>query len=60
MSSNKKSLVVWFLFLRSINSKRKIKETVGPLVNAAENLVTKDMEKFEVLSDFFTSGFPGT
>lgn len=64
MRSNKKSLwgfvVLLVLFgLRSISSKTKIKETVGQLVNAAEDLVTKNMEKFDVLSGYFASVFIG-
>ena len=35
-------------FYKSINSKRKTMENVGPLLNAARELVTNDTEKAEV------------
>lgn len=38
-----------------ISSKRKIRENTGPLLNEAGHLVTKDMEKAEVLNASFTS-----
>lgn len=34
-------------FLRYINSKRKIRENVGPLLTGARDLVTKDMQEAE-------------
>ena len=51
MKSNKKG------FYRFMSSKIKTMENVGPLLNGTGDLVLKDMEKSEVLSDFFTSVF---
>lgn len=45
VKSNKKD------FSRFNSSKKKTSENVGPLLNGADGLVTKDMEKVEVLSD---------
>ena len=36
-----------------------MRENVGPLRNERGDLVTQDMEKAEVLSDFFASVFTG-
>ncbi|GAB0207839.1 mitochondrial enolase superfamily member 1 [Grus japonensis] len=50
---NKKS------FYRYVSEKRKTRENVGPLRNETGDLVTQDMEKAEVLNDFFASVFTG-
>lgn len=39
-------------FYKYINSKRKTKENMGPLLNGAGALVTKDTEEPEVLNAF--------
>ena len=36
-----------------------MRENVGPLQNETGDLVTQDMEKAEVLNDFFASVFTG-
>ncbi|GAB0201619.1 class II histocompatibility antigen, B-L beta chain-like [Grus japonensis] len=46
-------------FYRYISDKRKMRENVGPLWNETGDLVTWDMEKAEVLNDFFASVFTG-
>ncbi|GAB0208696.1 mitochondrial enolase superfamily member 1 [Grus japonensis] len=46
---NKKS------FYRYISDKRRTRENVGPLWNETGDLVAQDMEKAEVLNDFFAS-----
>ncbi|GAB0178229.1 mitochondrial enolase superfamily member 1 [Grus japonensis] len=51
IKGNKKS------FCRYISDKRKMRENVGPLRKETGNLVTQDMEKAEVLKDFFASVF---
>ncbi|GAB0195852.1 mitochondrial enolase superfamily member 1 [Grus japonensis] len=51
VKGNKKS------FCRYISDKRKMRENVGPLLKETGDLVTWDMEKAEVLSDFFASVF---
>ena len=53
VKGNKKS------FYRYISDKRKTRENVGPLQKEMVDLVTCDMEKAEVLSNFFASGFTG-
>ncbi|GAB0208082.1 mitochondrial enolase superfamily member 1 [Grus japonensis] len=53
IKGNKKS------FYRYVSDKRKTRENVGPLWNDTGNLVTQDMEKAEVLNDFFASVFTG-
>ncbi|GAB0186694.1 mitochondrial enolase superfamily member 1 [Grus japonensis] len=53
VKSNKKS------FYRYISDKRKMRENVGPLWNETGDLVAQDMEKAEVLNDFFASVFTG-
>ncbi|GAB0204661.1 mitochondrial enolase superfamily member 1 [Grus japonensis] len=50
---NKKS------FYRYVSDKRRTRENVGPLRNETGDLVTQDMEKAEVLNDFFASVFTG-
>lgn len=46
-------------FNKCISSKRKTREYVGLLLNVPGDLETKDVEKAEVLSAFFTSVFTG-
>ena len=53
VKGNKKS------FYRHVGDKRKTKENVGPLWKEKGDLVTWDMEKAEVLNDFFASVFTG-
>ncbi|GAB0206425.1 mitochondrial enolase superfamily member 1 [Grus japonensis] len=53
VKDNKKS------FYRYVSDKRRTRENVGPLRNETGDLVTQDMEKAEVLSDFFASVFTG-
>ncbi|GAB0184683.1 mitochondrial enolase superfamily member 1 [Grus japonensis] len=53
VKDNKKS------FYRYVSGKRRTRENVGPLQNETGDLVTQDMEKAEVLSDFFASVFTG-
>ncbi|KAK4827148.1 hypothetical protein QYF61_015102 [Mycteria americana] len=44
-------------FYKFINSKRKTKENMGPLLNVARELVTNGTEKAEILDAFFASVF---
>ncbi|GAB0180169.1 mitochondrial enolase superfamily member 1 [Grus japonensis] len=53
VKDNKKS------FYRYVSDKRRTRENVGPLQNETGDLVTQDMEKAEVLNDFFASVFNG-
>ncbi|KFW07543.1 hypothetical protein N327_05512, partial [Fulmarus glacialis] len=53
IKGNKKS------FYRYVRDKRKTREKVGPLRKEMGDLVTRDVEKAEVLNDFFTSIFTG-
>ncbi|GAB0191906.1 mitochondrial enolase superfamily member 1 [Grus japonensis] len=53
IKGNKKS------FYRYVSDKRKTRENVGPLWNDTGDLATQDMEKAEVLKDFFASVFTG-
>jgi len=46
-------------FYRYVSDKRKTRENVGPLWKEMRDLVTQDMEKAEVISDFFASVFTG-
>jgi len=38
-----------------VSDKRKVKENVGPLWKETWDLVTRDMEKAEILNNFFAS-----
>ncbi|CAM5102330.1 unnamed protein product [Eretmochelys imbricata] len=51
VKSNKKG------FFRYVSNKKKVKESVGPLLNEGGNLVTEDAEKANVLNAFFASVF---
>jgi len=53
VKGNKKS------FCRSVSGKRKARDNVSPLWKEMGALVTWDMEKAEVLSDFVASVFTG-
>ncbi|GAB0178252.1 hypothetical protein GRJ2_000290500 [Grus japonensis] len=53
VKDNKKS------FYRYVSGKRRTRENMGPLQNETGDLVTQDMEKAEVLNDFFASVFTG-
>lgn len=53
VNSNKKG------FYRCISDTRKSSETVGSLQKEMVDLLTQDMEKAEVVHDFFTSVFIG-
>ncbi|GAB0176409.1 mitochondrial enolase superfamily member 1 [Grus japonensis] len=53
VKDNKKS------FYRYVSDKRRTRENVGPCRNETGDLVTQDMEKAEVLNDFFASVFTG-
>ncbi|GAB0208321.1 mitochondrial enolase superfamily member 1 [Grus japonensis] len=46
-------------FYRYVSEKRRTRENVGPLRNETGDLVVQDMEKAEVLNDFFASVFTG-
>ncbi|GAB0190131.1 hypothetical protein GRJ2_001478400 [Grus japonensis] len=52
VKDNKKSF-----YRYDVSDKRRTRENVGPLWNETGNLVTQDMEKAEVLNDFFASVF---
>ncbi|CAM5145543.1 unnamed protein product [Natator depressus] len=51
VKSNKKG------FFRYVSNKKKVKKSVGPLLNEGGNLVTEDVEKANVLNAFFASVF---
>ncbi|GAB0210220.1 mitochondrial enolase superfamily member 1 [Grus japonensis] len=53
VKDNKKS------FYRYVSEKRRTRENVGPLRNETGDLVTQDMDKAEVVNDFFASVFTG-
>ncbi|GAB0210350.1 mitochondrial enolase superfamily member 1 [Grus japonensis] len=53
VKDNKKS------FYRYVSDKRRTRENMGPLRNEMGDPVTQDMEKAEVLDDFFASVFTG-
>ncbi|GAB0183106.1 mitochondrial enolase superfamily member 1 [Grus japonensis] len=46
-------------FYRYVSDKTKNRKNVSPLQNETGDLVTQDMEKAEVLNDFFASVFTG-
>ncbi|KFQ61370.1 hypothetical protein N334_04214, partial [Pelecanus crispus] len=46
-------------FYRYVNQKRKVKESVPPLMNKNGDLVSTDKGKAEVLNNFFSSVFSG-
>lgn len=46
-------------FPKYSSSKKTIRENDGTLLNEAENLVTKDMQKIELLNVLFTLVFAG-
>ncbi|KFV18986.1 hypothetical protein N340_02246, partial [Tauraco erythrolophus] len=46
-------------FYRYVSDKIRSRENVGPLRKETEDLATRDMEKAEVLNDFFVSVFTG-
>jgi len=50
-------LIVKICFYKYINSKRRAKENLHPLTDAAGNIISKDDGKDEVLNDFFTCVF---
>jgi len=47
-------------FYRYIAQKRQAKASVPPLENVKAELASTDMEKAEVLNDFFASDFTGS
>ncbi|CAM4712323.1 unnamed protein product [Caretta caretta] len=51
VKSNKKG------FYRYVSNKKKVRESVGPLLDGGGNLVTEDVEKANVLNAFFASVF---
>ncbi|CAM5088769.1 unnamed protein product [Natator depressus] len=51
VKSNKKG------FFRYVGNKKKVKESVGPLLNEGGSLVTEDVEKANILNTFFASVF---
>ncbi|XP_050792312.1 myoD family inhibitor domain-containing protein isoform X1 [Gopherus flavomarginatus] len=51
VKSNKKG------FFKYISNKKKVKESVGPLLNEGGNLVTEDVEKANLPNAFFASVF---
>lgn len=53
MKDNKKG------FCKYINNKRQMRENVEPLMNGAENMVTKDRENAEMFKGTFTLDLSG-
>ena len=47
-------------FYRYIGQKRQAKESISPLVHDKEELVMTDIEKTEVLNEFFALVFTGS
>lgn len=47
-------------FYRNIGQERQAKESVSPLVNEKGEMVATDMEKAEILNEFFTLVFTGS
>ncbi|KFV00772.1 hypothetical protein N340_04752, partial [Tauraco erythrolophus] len=46
-------------FYRYVSDKKRSRENIGPLQKETGDLATRDMEKGEVLNDFFASVFTG-
>ncbi|KAK4817803.1 hypothetical protein QYF61_027854 [Mycteria americana] len=46
-------------FYRYVSQKRKVKESIPPLMSKTGKLVTRDEKAAEVLNNFFTSVFTG-
>ncbi|KFV11016.1 hypothetical protein N340_00534, partial [Tauraco erythrolophus] len=46
-------------FYRCVSEKKRFRENVGPLQKETGDLATRDMEKADVLNDFFASVFTG-
>lgn len=47
-------------FCRYIDQKRQARESIPPLINEEGELATADMEKAEVINEFFASVFIGS
>ena len=52
-----KRKVLFCFVLKYVNSKRKTRDNVGPLLNEGVVLVTRDAEKAEILNAFFALVF---
>lgn len=44
-------------FFKYVEDKRKTRENVDPLLSGIADLVTEEMEKDDILNDFFGSAF---